>query len=83
MKAAGDHQVKDEEQLASDRRRILGSRHDNPLADAIEADDRLPFNRGQRRIDGSEQKGRREPDAENPLPDDARSQRVQVKKDVR
>ena len=54
--APGDHQMKDEKQLALDL-------EDDPLAEAMQRDDGPPFDRGQRRVDRAQQERRREPDA--------------------
>ena len=73
---AGNHQVKDQEQLA------FTFQHD-AFAEAMERDNLPPFDRRKRRIDRSKQERAREPDAGDALPDDARRQRVEIEQDVR
>ena len=75
LEAAGDHQVNDEEQVA------LELPHE-PLAKPPEGDDLLAVGLIDRRIEGADEERAGEPDALEPLTDDARLKRMQVQLDV-
>ena len=72
---SGDHQVQDEEQLAFQL-------EDDPLTEPMQRDDSLPLERRQRRIDGTQEERGGEPDPLHPMPDDTRSEGVQIQEDV-
>ena len=74
-KAPRDHQVEYKKQL------LVGF-NDHPFAQPPQADHQAPFNSGQRRSDGTQQKRVGEPYALNTLPDDARFERTKIQKNV-
>src|SRR5439155_10342971 len=75
VKATGDHQVEDEEELALEL-------EDDALAEAAEPDDPPALRLADRRIDGADEKWGREPDTLERLPDHARGQVLDVDDDV-
>ena len=76
LEAAGDHQVDDEEQLVFEL-------HTSRLPRRRSADDLLAVGVIDRRIERANEERAGEADPIEPLPDDARSQRMQVELDVR
>ena len=74
--AAGNHQMKNEEQLA------LGLEHD-AFPQPTQADNLAAFDRRQRRGDRPQQEGIGEPHAGHTFTEDARLQCTQVEEDVR
>ena len=71
----GDHQMQNEEQLALQL-------EDDPLTEPVQRDDGLALQRRQGWIDGTQEERGRQPDAVHAMPDDARSEGVQVEQDV-
>ena len=55
---------------------------DNPFAEPVQCDDRLPFQLGQGWIDGPKKEWGRQPNVLHAMPDDTRSEGVQVEEDV-
>ena len=67
--------MQDEEQLALQL-------EDDPLTESVQRDDSLALQLRQGWIDGPQEERGREPDALHAMPDDARSEGVQVEQDV-
>src|SRR6185503_1493333 len=75
LEPAGDHQMENEKQLA------FHLPHD-PFSNAPQADHRAALGRGERRIDGAEQRGTHHARARERLPHDPWSQRLEINRDV-
>jgi hypothetical protein len=75
VKAAGDHEVDDDEELAFDR-------EDDALAQAAESDDGPALHRGYRRIDRAENERTRQAKPLERPAEDARLEGRQVRDDV-
>jgi hypothetical protein len=71
----GNHQVEDQKRMA------IHLEHDS-LAQAAQRHNPATSDRIERRIDGTEQKGGRQPHVLNRVTDDARAKRVQIQLDV-
>ena len=75
-KPAGNHQMEHEEDIALQL-------EDDSLTKASQHDDRPPANRIERRVDGSQEKGRRQAHVLNRVTDDARAKCVEIELDIR